>query len=219
MKVQPALRNDKLAFITGRRGTNGVSKSIPVAACLLRKSVDQGVNAGCWRGRLRGAGGERGATMIEFAIIMVPFFIILFGIFEVGFVFWGTFELENATEDAARQIRTGQIQNGGAAAFKAQVCSRVVLLSRCNEDLRLDVRSFNDFADIQNNPIAPLDKDGKLTNNFNFNTGGPRSIVLVSTFYPWRLINAISSVSLSNMAGGDRLLSASAAFRNEPFPN
>jgi len=150
---------------------------------------------------------------------MIPFFVILFGIFEVGFVFWGTYELENATEDAARQIRTGQIKgDGGAAAFKTQVCSRVVILSRCNEDLRLDVRSFNSFADIQNSPAEPLDNDGKLKDNFSFSPGGPRSIVLVSTFYRWPLINAISSFSLSNMAGGDRLLRASAAFRNEPFP-
>lgn len=162
---------------------------------------------------------ERGATMIEFAIIMVPFFVILFGIFEVGFVFWGSYELENATEEAARQIRTGQIKgNGGEAAFKAQLCSQVVLLSRCNQDLRIDVRSFNNFAAIQSSAAQPLDNDGKLKNNFNFDPGGPRSIVLVSTFYQWPLINAISTFSLSNMADGDRLLTASAAFRNEPFP-
>jgi Flp pilus assembly protein TadG len=173
----------------------------------------------CLRARHDGMRGERGVALVEFALIMVPFFVILFGIFEVGFVFWGTYELENATEDAARQIRTGQIKgNGGAAAFKTQVCNRVVILSRCNEDLRLDVRSFNSFADIQTSPAAPLDNDGKLKDNFSFSPGGPRSIVLVSTFYQWPLLNAITSFSLSNMAGGDRLLSASAAFRNEPFP-
>ena len=84
----------------------------------------------------------------------------------------------------------------------------MVLLSRCNEDLRLDVRSFNNFAAIETSPASPLDKDGKLKDDFTFNPGGPRSIVLVSTFYQWPLINAISSFSLSNMAGGDRLLQA-----------
>jgi Flp pilus assembly protein TadG len=168
--------------------------------------------------RLKALRGERGATMIEFAVIMVPFFVILFGIFEVALVFWGTYELENATEDAAREIRTGQIKGGGAAAFKAEVCKRVVILSRCNEDLRLDVRSFNSFADIQNSPADALDNNGNLNNNFAFSPGGPRSIVLVTTFYRWPLLNAISTFSLSNMAGGDRLLQASAAFRNEPFP-
>ena len=156
--------------------------------------------------------------MVEFALIMVPFFVILFGIFEVGFVYWGTYELENATEEAARQIRTGQIQgNGGAAAFRAQVCSRVVLLSHCNEDLRIDVRNFNNYAAIETSPASPLDKDGKLKDDFTFSPGGPRSIVLVSTFYQWPLINKMSSYSLSNMAGGDRLLQATAVFRNNSF--
>lgn len=186
---------------------------------LPRQCAGRGKSVNRWRARLGGMRGERGATMIEFALIMIPFFVILFGIFEVGFVFWGTYELENATEDAARQIRTGQIKgNLGAAAFKTQVCNRVVILSRCNEDLRLDVRSFNNFAEIQNSPAQPLDNTGKLKDDFSFLPGGPRSIVLVSTFYRWPLINAISSFSLSNMAGGARLLQASAAFRNEPFP-
>lgn len=172
------------------------------------------------RARLGGIRGERGATLIEFALIMTPFFVILFGIFEVGFVFWGTFELENATEDAARRIRTGQITaDGGEAAFRTEVCSRVVLLPRCNTDLRLDVRSFNSFAELQGSPPAPLDNDGELRDSMAFNPGGPRSIVLVSTFYRWPLINPLSGYSIANMASGDRLLQASAAFRNEPFPD
>jgi Flp pilus assembly protein TadG len=161
---------------------------------------------------------ERGATMVEFALIVIPFFFILFGIFEVGLVFWGTYELENATEDAARQIRTGQIKgNAGAAAFKTEVCKRVVLLSRCDADLRLDVRNFNDYQATYS-PVEPLDNTGKLKDDFSFLPGSARSIVIVSTFYRWPLINAISSFSISNMAGGARLLRASAAFRNEPFP-
>jgi Flp pilus assembly protein TadG len=193
-------------------GMRHVSKSVPMSVGALRR-----------RGRLwakfAALRGDRGVTFVEFALIAVPFFVILFGIFEVGFVFWGTYELENATEDAARQIRTGQIQGAaGAATFKAEVCKRVVLLSRCATDLRLDVRSFNSYAQVVANPASPLDGTGKLKDDFGFAPGGPRSIVLVSTFYEWPLINLMSSYGLSNMAGGDRLLTATAAFRNESFP-
>ena len=186
---------------------------------MLRRCADRGTGFSHLRARVGAIRGERGATMVEFALILIPFFVILFGIFEVGFVFWGTFELENATADAARQIRTGQIRaSGGEAAFRTMVCNRVVLLSRCNTDLRLDVRSFNSFAELQNSPPAPLENNGELKDSMTFSPGGPRSIVLVSTFYQWPLINALSSYSIANMAGGDRLLQASAAFRNEPFP-
>lgn len=166
---------------------------------------------------LRGRRGERGASLVEFALVAVPFFLLVFGILELGFIFWGTYELENATEDAGRQIRTGQAQGSSQADFIDLVCSRVTLLSQCPTKLRVDVRTFADFSQIQTNPPVPLDGDQELLSNFTFNQGGPRSIVLVSTFYQWPLFTGITSLSLSNMADGDRLLRASAAFRNEAF--
>ncbi len=170
---------------------------------------------------LRGLRGERGATLVEFALIAFPFFLLVFGILEIGFIIWGTYELDNATEDAAREIRTGQIQSSAAntpAGFKALVCGRVTVLSQCTSKLQVDVRSFANYTDIQSNQPTPLDGDGKLQTNFTYDTGGSRSIILVSTFYQWPLFSGITSFALSNMADGDRLLRASAAFRNEPFP-
>jgi Flp pilus assembly protein TadG len=161
---------------------------------------------------------ERGATMIEFALVMVPFFILLFGIFEVGLVFWGGLELENATDDAARMVRTGQAQAGGfdEARMKQEICDRVSLLVHCTSKLRIDVRSFNAFS--QMTPPAPLDAGGLLKDTFSYSLGGPQQVVLMTSFYEWPLLNMLSGMSLGNMASGNRLLRATAAFRNEPFP-
>jgi Flp pilus assembly protein TadG len=171
-------------------------------------------------GRLRA--GERGASLVEFALVAVPFFLILIGTFEIGFIFWGTHELENATEDAARQIRTGQVQAGNvnATGFKALVCEHVVLLQDCSAKLQLDVRTLTTYDDIASAPEA-LDAGGNFNSggNFVWQPGGPRSIVLVRTFYEWPLLTVLTSASLGNMANGDRLLSAAAAFRNEAWPN
>ncbi len=174
-----------------------------------------------WTGRLLRAGrrSERGVALIEFAMIALPFFILLFGIFEVGFVFWGTYELENATEDAARLIRTGQAQSGDIdeAGFKAQICSHVSLLVNCAAKLRVDVQNYDSFSSLT--PPDPLDGDGSLKESgFSYAPGGAERAVLVTSFYEWPLLNIVSSLSLSNMASGNRLLRASAAFRNEPFP-
>jgi Flp pilus assembly protein TadG len=166
---------------------------------------------------LRGRRGERGATLVEFALVAVPFFLLVFGILELGFIFWGTHELENATEEAGRQIRTGQTQSKSQSDFVDLVCSRVTLLSQCSSKLQVDVRTFSNFSDIENNSPVPLDGDQELVDNFSFSQGGPRSIVLVSTFYQWPLFTGITSLSLSNMADGDRLLRGSAAFRNEAW--
>ena len=161
---------------------------------------------------------KRGASMVEFALVMLPFFILLFGIIEVGLVFWGGLELENATDDAARMVRTGQAQaaNFEEARMKQEICGRVSILADCTAKLKLDMQSFTTFA--QMTPPAPLDGDGKLKDEFTFSLGGPQQVVLMTSFYEWPLLSLMSSMGLSNMASGNRLLRASAAFRNEPFP-
>lgn len=162
---------------------------------------------------------DRGVTMVEFAIIIVPFFLLLFGTLELGFVLWGTYDLENATHDAAREIRTGQVQSGTVTAdnFRTRICSHATFLPSCDTALQVDVRSFASISGIQSNPPQPLDGDGNLQNNFSWDTGSASSIVLVSTFYQWHLMNLSTSLALSNMADGDRLLRSTVAFRNEPW--
>lgn len=171
---------------------------------------------GFWRGRR----GERGASLVEFALVAFPFFFLVFGTMELGFVLWGTYELENATEDAARQIRTGQVHasNMSEAGFKSLVCDHVVLLSECLTKLRLDVRTFASYEAMKADEFQPLNQAGELGTGFQWQATSPRSIVLVRTFYQWSLFTGITSAVLSNMAGGDRLLWATAAFRNEAWP-
>ena len=60
--------------------------------------------------------------MIEFALLMLPFFILIFGIFDVGLLIWGGLELDNATSEAARLVRTGQAQSDN---YDANRCSTV----------------------------------------------------------------------------------------------
>jgi Flp pilus assembly protein TadG len=161
---------------------------------------------------------RRGAVMIEFALLMLPFLILVFGIFEVGLVTWGGLELDNATTDAARLVRTGQAQAGNydANRLKQEVCARVSLLFDCTSKLRLDVRTFASFGSMT--APQPLNAQGNVQDKFSYQPGGAEQIVLVSTWYEWPLLNIVSSMSLGNMASGNRLLQASAAFQNEPFP-
>lgn len=162
---------------------------------------------------------ERGVTMVEFAIVAVPFFLLLFGILELGFILWGTYDLENATHDTARLIKTGQVQSGATSPdqFRDRICNHTTLLPNCTSRLQVDVRSYPSMSAMQSDPPQPLDGDGNLQGSFNWNTGGPSSIVLVSAFYPWPLFNLTTSLAMSNMANGDRLLRTSVAFRNEPW--
>lgn len=179
------------------------------------------------KSRLGGARkSEDGFTAVEFALVIVPFLAILFAIIEVALVYFATFALENATEQAARLIRTGQAQGGTFSAddFKQDICGRLPIFMGCDGDLVVDVRSFATFAAAAAGAPEPVDGDGNLVENFQlYQAGNGGTIVLVSVYYKWDLIAELPTFStglgLGNLADGSRLISAATAFKNEPFDN
>lgn len=160
---------------------------------------------------------KSGSVALEFALIAMPFFTLMMAIFETTAVYYTSATLENAVNDAARTIRTGETQSNGASAsdFHDLICERINALLKCDGSLVVDVRSFNQFDDV-NFPPA-LDANGNLNANEQFSPGGPGDIVLVRVFYTWRIATPVIGESLSNMSGSYRLVSATTAFRNEPF--
>lgn len=163
---------------------------------------------------------KSGAAAIEFAIVAAPFFALMFALIEIGLVFFGNFTLENAVAQASRLIRTGQAQTSGFSEtqFKQAVCDNVYALLDCNNGLKTDVRKFTSFGGVSLPP--PLDGDGNLQSNFQYDPGVAGDIVVVRVFYEWDLIAQLPDLlglGLGNMGNGNRLLTASAAFRNEPF--
>jgi Flp pilus assembly protein TadG len=159
-----------------------------------------------------------GSVAIEFSFIAIPFFMLLFGILEAGVVFFGNSMLEKATADAARLIRTGQAQAQSMTAnqFHDYICTQVSPLLTCGANMQVDVEAFNSFGSVIIPP--PINSDGTLNNNLNhYAVGGPGDIVLVRTFYTWNIITPLLRPFFSNLAGGQRLLTSAATFRNEPF--
>jgi Flp pilus assembly protein TadG len=140
---------------------------------------------------------EKGAAMIEFAIIALPFLGLLFGMLEVGLIFWGGYELDNATLAASRQIKTGQAQNSKpplvASDIKAAICDNVAILSDCASSLTLTVQTVSSFACVADSSCAKPSGLGKGS-----------EIVLVTAAYDWSLFN-------------HRLITSTAVFQNEPF--
>ncbi len=166
----------------------------------------------------RFARAERGATAVEFAFVALPFLGLIFAVVELGLVFLVGTTLENATETAARQIRTGELQSAGgsAATFKAAVCAQMSWLgSDCTANLSVDVRTYTTFTSVTSTSV--------LTNGAvdpakqTFSTGGPEDIVLVRTFYQWTIFTPLLNAGLINLSGNKRLISSTATFRNEPY--
>ncbi len=172
---------------------------------------------------LRGTGGT---AAVEFAIIGPVFLLLLWSIIETALVLFGSEILAHGVSQASRQIRTGQAAATGMtqAQFRQLVCDQVNMLLSCDTNrLYIDVRAFSSFAGTTFPP--PLDAEGDVdpanTNNFQIGESGNisagTSIVLVRGFYEWQIFTPLIGEFLSNMPGNRRLLSASAAFKNEPF--
>jgi Flp pilus assembly protein TadG len=167
----------------------------------------QGARTRWWPLRL--CRDQRGASLIEFALIALPFFILLYGTFEVAFVYWANQELEHAAGYGARLVRTGQVQANGLdqAQLTGQMCSQTALLVGCTTKLRLDVRSAATFGAIT--PPVPLNGSGALKDpgEFTFSPGAANEVVLLSAFYAWPPLLKPSGY----------ILRATSVMRNEPF--
>jgi Flp pilus assembly protein TadG len=160
---------------------------------------------------------RKGSAAIEFAMLAPIFIALLFAIFEVALMFFATQVLETATQDSARTIMTGQTQTAAntAAQFKTAVCNRISALFDCVNGISIDVQSYPTFTNVT---IAdPIDSSKNFVNNMKFCPGGDGDVVVVRLFYQWPLFVTGLGFNMSNLSGSKRLLTATAAFRNEPF--
>ena len=160
---------------------------------------------------------HNGQVAIQFAMIAMPFFMMMFAIIETALIFFANQALETATQDTARLIMTGQVQLGGmnAATFKSNLCTRLSGLMDCTGGVDVDVKSFTSFSGVtMSNPIS----GGNYVNPTTFSPGGAGDIVVVRTFYQWPTFVIGFGYDAGNLNNHKRLLVATAAFRNEPGP-
>ena len=173
------------------------------------------------RQRLRDLPAARaGATAVEFAMVALPFFALLFTIMELGMMFMTSTTIEAATVAAARQIRTGQLQAGSnntAAGFKTLICNGMSWISTgdCLANLSVDVRTFSNFASI--NVTPPITNNQIDQTQLTYDAGGACDIVLVRAFYPYTLLTPLLEPGLPNLGSGQRLITTAVAFRNEDW--
>lgn len=168
-----------------------------------------------------------GATAIEFAILAIPFFTIVFASVETFVAFTGEQVLANATETMARKIRTGQINSDWKEAdYRKEFCEEIKILMPCSpaelatpNKLFLDVRHFDDYASIPD-PVPLIDGDLN-TADFKFAPGGKKSINIVRAYYRWDIVTDLVRPLLSSVKSKDGtqnyLMVATAVVQNEDF--
>ncbi|WP_417768461.1 TadE/TadG family type IV pilus assembly protein [Stappia sp.] len=160
---------------------------------------------------------KEGTTAIEFGFVAIPFLMLLFGTIEIGLAFFADQVLSNAVLDAARTIRTGQAHAKGfdAGKFKESMLERLSGFPISSDRLTIDVERIDNFASYASKPVI---EDGEVTTDIGYNHGEAGEIIVVRALYRWPMFTSMMKTNYGDLASGDRLLVATAVFRNEPFP-
>ena len=173
-----------------------------------------------------------GAAAVEFALVSIPFFVLLFSMLEQGLHFLSHRLIDAGVDSIARQVKTGQITGGNTseAEFKAALCANpLMILFDCGK-LSVDVQQLAQFQDPGSPPVNP---DGSLdTSGFGFNPGGAQTINIIRAYYDWPTVLDWGRLANLNLHGshnswanvgdgmgtlGYRRIVGVAAFLSEPY--
>lgn len=161
---------------------------------------------------------ESASTAVEFAIVSVPFIMLLLSVIEISLMFAASSMLQSTTQQAARLIRTGQIQQSGAdpeQAFHDALCENGSYFVDCDlvqyEVISMD-GGFTDFSNYE----PQFDVDGNLQSQ-GFTPGGVNDVVLVRTVYRYPLLTPLLGPVFSDGPDNTRLLISTVVMENEPY--
>jgi Flp pilus assembly protein TadG len=150
-----------------------------------------------------------GAAAIEFAMLALPFFAVIFAILETFVAMIAEQVLANATDKMARQLRTGQISKTiTEAEFRSQLCAEIAVIIRCTEGeikvptrLYVDLRSFTDFDKMPSKLAFKSHSTGRDidTSGFSFSPGGPGTKNMLRVYYRWPVVTDFVRPYLTNI--------------------
>lgn len=171
----------------------------------------------------------RGATAVEFGLVVVPFLAMTMGIMTIGVQHLTMNSLERGVAEASRQIRTGQAQQDGLTVddFRQLFCNEAGSFITCDSRLVLHLRSGARFADLV--PPARCFVDGGLAPPSTAGNADLVSIVgqenrkvSVLVCYDWNMGTGLwrsiwALISPTPVEAGRTILSASTVLQTEPY--
>jgi Flp pilus assembly protein TadG len=170
-----------------------------------------------------------GTTAIEFAALAIPFLLLVFAILENCVSFAGQEVMANATDDIARQFRTGQLKPPlTVQQLKQKICDgmSIVVTSDCTDRVSVDLRTYPEFTDFASLGFQITNKKIVLTKNgtvdptgFVVQPGPAQSKNMLRVFYAWPVMTDLMAQSMANLDGGATLHFSTTTWQNEPFDN
>lgn len=172
---------------------------------------------------------ESGATIIEFALIAPTFFIMLMGVFDIGYAVYVKSVLSGAVQKAARD---SALETGASAltTIDGEV-ERSVLNVAGHADVSFERKSYFEFTDVGRSEVYADDNgNGACDNNETFEdensngvwdadigragVGGARDVVLYTVNVKYaQLFPLYEFLGRSQ----DRMLSSTSLLKNQPF--
>jgi len=159
---------------------------------------------------------ESGVTAVEFALVGLPFLIMVIGIIEMSLMFTSQSLLEASTSQAARQIRTGAVQQGGGEdAFTDALCGFSAIFIPCDE-IQYQVVAMENFGEAEEFPPVSYDEDGNLEDQ-GFDPGGVSDVVMIRTSYTYKIKTPMMQVLLTNNNDSSRIMISTVVLQTEPY--
>ena len=171
------------------------------------------------RARKRLISDSRGAVLVEFGMILIPFMALVMASLHTSLVYFTDQTLETLSERKARLLMTGEAQKAGltAAQFKTKVCLDLPSFLDCSR-LYVEVKKV-DLTDTSNPalPTLTFDANGLITNTFAYDTIDPGEMAVVRLLYLWPTGMGPMGVQLANAPKSSRLLISTSVIRAEPY--
>jgi Flp pilus assembly protein TadG len=159
---------------------------------------------------------REGSAAIEFAILALPFFVVIFAIAEIAVMYFVDSGLDAALHKAVRQVRVGVAKSGSwnVDKFKDVVCGELSYSFNCASQLKVRATVITNMASITKaSPIS----EGNLAVTEDFNLGDSGSYVLVQAFLPWNPTFKLYTISSAKLSDGSYVLGSAELIKNEPF--
>ena len=146
------------------------------------------------RGRRRSLwADQRCATALEFAILSVPFLMMVLFIMEISYDLYTQAALDSGMQNAIRQIQTGNAQNvTNAQAFVTKyVCPNMTAVLNCSKNIYLNVQAqtfSSSYTDYYGSTTGNLPMIGNTLDLSGFGAGAfcngqPNQYLLLTAVY------------------------------------
>ena len=106
---------------------------------------------------------ETGTTAIEFGMVSLPFFALVFGIIGFALYFFTMNSLDKGMDQSSRFVRTGQAQKTNMTVndFKQSICDSAGDWIKCNK-VQVFVQKYPDWQSVAPQACRPSARRGDL---------------------------------------------------------